>query len=266
MFMTANRWLGVRLDLMSALFVTVTAFASIAARNSLAPGVVGLSLAYALVLTGQFQWAVRQSAEVESQMVSVERLIEYSHLESEEQNPDDPKNSGFLEPRKKPAPAHWPATGAFEFRNVSMRYDAGTPKALCDVSFSIRANEKIGVVGRTGAGKSSLLYVLFRLSKHIEGEIFIDGVPTSTLDLKSLRSHISVIPQDPTLFSGTVRYNLDPFNEYEDVAIWRALEDVQLKSVVESMTGKLDGVVEEHGHNFSVGQRQLICLARAALR
>jgi ATP-binding cassette subfamily C (CFTR/MRP) protein 4 len=275
MFMTTNRWLGVRLDLMSGAFVLVTSFASIAARDSVEAGVIGLSLAYALQLTGQFQWAVRQSTEVESQMVSVERTIEYAHLEPEETNQSlrreiarekAEKSQSNIESAPSEVNSNWPTEGKFEFRNVSMQYSSDTPKALRGVSFTIDPQEKIGIVGRTGAGKSSLLYAIFRLSKYMEGDIYIDGVPTSTIDLQTLRSRISVIPQDPTLFSGSVRYNLDPFNEYRDADIWRALEDVQLKSVVEGMTGTLDANVEENGANFSVGQRQLICLARAALR
>jgi ABC-type multidrug transport system fused ATPase/permease subunit len=140
------------------------------------------------------------------------------------------------------------------------------PFALKGISFRVGHGEKIGVVGRTGSGKSSLLYALFRLTDCIHGDILIDGVSSLTVPLETLRSKISVIPQDPVLFSGSIRYNLDPFSQYSDDAVWSALEDVQLKNAVSSMPHGIQETVSESGGNLSVGQRQLICLARAVLR
>lgn len=188
------------------------------------------------------------------QMTSVERVSEYCELE-----PEAPLEIEG----KKPAEA-WPESGVVEAKNLSLRYDQETPFVLRDLTFTIRAQEKVGIVGRTGAGKSSLITVLFRMTEP-EGLLNIDGLDIQGIGLHDLRSKISIIPQDPMLFTGTVRSNLDPFNQHGDDVLWQVLGEVELKSAVKDLTQGLDSLVSEGGVNFSVGQRQLVCLARAIL-
>eukprot|EP01118_Nematostelium_gracile_P010718 TRINITY_DN3735_c0_g1_i1.p1 TRINITY_DN3735_c0_g1~~TRINITY_DN3735_c0_g1_i1.p1 ORF type:complete len:273 (-),score=83.66 TRINITY_DN3735_c0_g1_i1:69-791(-) len=151
-------------------------------------------------------------------------------------------------------------------QNVHLRYREGLDLVLRGLTFDIKPKQKIGVVGRTGAGKSSLMLALFRLVEVEQGSITIDGVDISQIGLDDLRKKLSIIPQDPTLFNGTIRSNLDPFNEYSDREIWDVLTSVYMKNAVEEMNGKLDAVVTEFGENFSIGQRQLLCLGRALMR
>ncbi|KAA0201857.1 hypothetical protein HAZT_HAZT011772, partial [Hyalella azteca] len=158
----------------------------------------------------------------------------------------------------------WPTTGQIDFRNVSLRYEENQPLVLKNISFTITSGEKIGIVGRTGAGKSSLISCLLRLTEPT-GQISIDGVDIGKLGLHTLRKNISIIPQDPVLFNGSLRMNLDPFNEYSDEQLWNALNEVQMKEAVQASPDGLDQTVEEGGSNLSVGQRQLVCLARAIL-
>jgi len=187
-------------------------------------------------------------------MTSVERIIEYTDLEREP-----------LDQYEQQAPENWPSHGEIVFKNVSLKYDENLPPVLKNISLNILAGEKIGIVGRTGAGKSSFFLSIFRMYQPT-GNIYIDDVEIKTLSLSQLRSKLTIIPQEPILFSGSVRINLDPFNQYSDSQIWHALESTGLKSVIGAMSGGLEAKISSGGQNLSIGQKQLFCLSRAILK
>jgi len=254
-----NNWLGLRLDFLGGFISFFIGAVAVGTKGSgfIPAGFLGLALSYSIEVTGYLKFGVRMIATVEEQFTSVERVIEYCD-DIEPEAPED-------QPAADPAETAWPTGGAIEIDNISMRYRDG-PLVLKNLSLSIDGGEKIGVVGRTGSGKSSLMVVLFRITELAEGRILIDGVDIGTIGTRALRSGLSIIPQDPVLFSNTVRYNLDPFAAKTDAVIWDALTKVQLADAVKALPQGLLEPVAEGGENFSQGQRQLICIARALLR
>ncbi|KAM0353414.1 hypothetical protein ACHAP4_008660 [Fusarium culmorum] len=255
---SANRWLAVRLEFIGAIVILAAAgfsIMSVTGSRHLSPGIVGLAMSYALQITTSLNWIVRQTVEVETNIVSVERVLEYAALPSE---------APEIITKNRP-PVSWPAKGEVDFVNYSTRYREGLDLVLKNISLDIKSHEKIGVVGRTGAGKSSLTLALFRLIEPATGHIGIDNVDTSAIGLLDLRRRLAIIPQDAALFEGTVRDNLDPGHVHDDTELWSVLEHARLKDHVSSMDGGLEAKINEGGSNLSQGQRQLVSLARAML-
>ncbi|ORZ14972.1 P-loop containing nucleoside triphosphate hydrolase protein [Lobosporangium transversale] len=278
--MMINRWLNVRLEALSTLSVLIVALLAVGNKDSLSPSIAGLALSNSLSLTYNVIWTLRSYCDLAGDLVAVERVHEYSNKRTEA------PNSIAIE-----LPHNWPSQGRVSFKNYSARYRQGLDLVIKNVSFEVNPGQRIGIVGRTGAGKSSLTLALFRIIEAADsywarasaqdghfndgtnveplidgGHIEIDEVDISTLGLKDLRQRLSIIPQDPTLFSGTIRENLDPFDQATDAEIWEALDRAHLKDYISSLTNGLSFEVAQNGENLSVGQRSLLCLARALLR
>ncbi|XP_027644670.1 ATP-binding cassette sub-family C member 2 isoform X2 [Falco peregrinus] len=251
----SNRWLAIRLEFVGSLVVFFSALLAVISKGTLEGGIVGLSVSSALNVTQTLNWLVRTSSELETNIVAVERVHEYTKV----------KNEAPWVTEKRPPPG-WPSKGEIQFIDYKVRYRPELDLVLQEITCTIGSTEKVGVVGRTGAGKSSLTNCLFRVLEAAGGTIIIDEVDIATIGLHDLRQNLTIIPQDPILFTGTLRMNLDPFDQYTDEEVWKALELAHLKTYVQDLPEGLLHVVSEGGENLSVGQRQLVCLARALLR
>uniref|UniRef100_A0A3B5A424 ATP-binding cassette, sub-family C (CFTR/MRP), member 6b, tandem duplicate 1 n=1 Tax=Stegastes partitus TaxID=144197 RepID=A0A3B5A424_9TELE len=250
------RWLAVNLEFLGNLLVLAAAILSVRGRDELSPGMVGLAVTHSLQVTGILSWIVRSWTDVENNIVSVERVKEYENTAKE----------AAWTLQGCSLPAAWPSAGTIQFEDYGLQYRKGLDWALRDISLNIQDREKVGIVGRTGAGKSSLALGIFRILEAVSGRILIDGMDIAQIGLHDLRSRITIIPQDPVLFSGSVRMNLDPFETCSDEDLWKALELAHLSSFVSALPHKLNHQCSEGGENLSLGQRQLLCLARALLR
>ncbi|KAL8234311.1 hypothetical protein R6Q59_020411 [Mikania micrantha] len=253
----SNEWLGFRLEFLGSLFLCFsTVFMIILPSSIVKPENVGMSLSYGLSLNSALFYAIYMSCSVENKMVSVERIKQFCKIPSEAE----------WVRKDNPPPSNWPSHGNIMLKDLQVRYRSNMPLVIKGITLNIKGGEKVGVVGRTGGGKSTLIQVLFRLVEPCGGSITIDGIDISTLGLHDLRSRFGIIPQEPILFEGTVRSNIDPIGQHSDEEIWRSLKRCQLFDVVAAKPGKLDSAVVDNGDNWSVGQRQLLCLGRVMLK
>ncbi|XP_014208436.1 probable multidrug resistance-associated protein lethal(2)03659 [Copidosoma floridanum] len=273
MFIVAGTAFGFWLDMFFLSFTGIVIFSFFFFQNVFSGSDVGLAISQVMTMSTMIQWGMRQSSEVDNQLMAVERVFEYTQIPPEKNVRDKGVRTKQMIKKAKlepvdtsiEVPKNWPSQGLIQFKQVFMRYSEEDAPVLKDLNITIYPTEKIGIVGRTGAGKSSLISALFRLAI-VEGDIEIDGINTGVIAVEDLRKNISIIPQSPVLFSGTLRRNLDPFNEFSDPILWDVLEEVELKEAVQATGNGLDHKVLDRGSNYSVGQRQLICLSRAILR
>lgn len=287
-FFSSARWLGTRLDMLCMILFSFACFGAVTAKiyhSGIDPTILAVGILYTQQLFMIFQWTVRQSAEVENLMVSVERIVSYINI-----LPEPPLLSKEMKIINKsnnnemiqaiPPPNNWPTNGLIEANHLICSYRKDLKPVIQNVSFTIQPGQRVGIVGRTGAGKSSLMSALLRLIDITDGTLLIDGINILNIGLHELRPKISVIPQVPFLFLGTIRQNLDMFHQHTDTEIWQALDTVSLRNVLNkkvnnintnntdtiSLVNPLDAEVAENGVNYSVGERQLLCLCRAILQ
>ncbi|KAE9112320.1 Multidrug resistance-associated protein 1 [Phytophthora fragariae] len=248
-------WFQIRMELVACGVVMAVVSCLVYLHDYLSPGLVGVAFTYALSIDSRLARLVHVWSWLEIEMTSPERIMAYASIPPEGQQSILP-----IEPTQP-----WPNAGKITFENVVFSYKQSGKPVLKGLSFDIRKNEKIGIVGRTGAGKSSLIMALFRINELVSGRILIDGVDIATMPLRTLRSNLSIIPQSPVLFKGSLRAYMDPFDEFTDAGIWSALEKVDMKTQVSALEGQLAYELSENGENFSVGERQMLCMARALL-
>ncbi|EEY65388.1 ATP-binding Cassette (ABC) Superfamily [Phytophthora infestans T30-4] len=250
-----STWFLLRMELIGCGVVIAVVSCLVYLRDYLTPGLVGVAFTYALSIDSRLSRLVRVWSWLEIEMVSPERIMAYASIP-----PEGEQSTLAIEPSQA-----WPSTGTVCFHDVVFGYKPGAAPVLKGLSFDIQNNEKIGIVGRTGAGKSSLTMALFRINELVSGRILIDGTDIATMPLRTLRSNLSIIPQSPVLFKGTLRAYMDPFDEFTDADIWNSLEKVDMKTQVSALDGQLSYELSENGENFSVGERQMLCMARALL-
>ncbi|CAB4272422.1 unnamed protein product [Prunus armeniaca] len=235
---------------------TAAFFIVLLPKGYVAPGLVGLSLSYALSLTATQIFVTRWYCNLSNYIISVERIKQFMQI--------SPEPPAIVEDKRPPS--SWPSKGRIELYSLKIKYRPNAPLVLKGITCTFREGTRVGVVGRTGSGKTTLISALFRLVEPASGKIIIDGLDICSMGLKDLRMKLSIIPQEPTLFRGSIRTNLDPLGLYSDDEIWRALEKCQLKATVSKLPNLLDSSVSDEGENWSAGQRQLFCLGRVLLK
>ncbi|KAJ8445566.1 hypothetical protein Cgig2_012454 [Carnegiea gigantea] len=251
------QWLSLRLDLLSSItFVCLLIFLVSIPVGLIDPGISGLAVTYGLNLNMLQGWMITHLCNMEKRMISVERILQYTCIPSEPPLVIEGNRPDQL----------WPSCGDVKIQQLQVRYALHMPLVLRGITCTFQGGKKTGIVGRTGSGKSTLIQALFRIVEPASGQIIIDGVNVSSIGLHDLRSRLSIIPQDPTMFEGTIRSNLDPLEEYSDEQIWDALDKCQLGDEVRKKEAKLESPVTENGENWSMGQRQLVCLGRVLLK